>query len=59
MYISDVQLADRYAVHRTTIWRWVRNGLLPQPIQISPGTTRWKLEEIEKLEAKREKAGAI
>jgi predicted DNA-binding transcriptional regulator AlpA len=46
-YVSDSQLAERYDVSRSTIWRWVKRGVLPQPVQISPGCTRWLSDEIE------------
>ncbi len=52
-YISDQQLAERYAVSRATIWRWVGRGILPKPEHLSPGTTRWKLDEIERRDAER------
>lgn len=55
-YISDVQLAERYGVHRATIWRWAQAGHFPKPIQITPGTTRWKLEEVERHDREREAA---
>ncbi len=53
-YVSDSQLAERYSVSRATIWRWANRGLLPKPQQLSPGCTRWKLDEIEQLDATRE-----
>jgi len=55
-YVSDTHLAERYGVSRSTIWRWVGKGLLPKPQQLSPGCTRWKLDEIEQRDAEREVA---
>lgn len=55
-YSSDLQLAERYGVHRKTIWRWAKTGVLPQPVQISPGCTRWRADEIEQRDAEREAA---
>ena len=52
-YISAVQLAERYGVNRSTIWRWTRKQRLPKPEKISEQCTRWRLDEIEKLDAKR------
>lgn len=52
-YASDQQLAERYAVSRATIWRWTARGLLPAPIQLSPGCTRWPLDEIDRRDAER------
>ena len=58
-YTSDLQLAERYGVHRATIWRWSRDGVLPAPVTISPGCTRWRVDEIEKRDAERDAAGNL
>lgn len=50
-YIRDTDLADRYSVSRTTIWRWARDGVLPKPLKISSACTRWRLEDIERRDA--------
>ena len=55
-YISDNQLAERYYVSRATIWRWSQKGILPRPVQLSPGCTRWRLDEIEKHDTERDAA---
>jgi len=49
-WISDKGLAKRFEVSRATIWRWTKEGHLPQPKQITPGCTRWNLTEIEEME---------
>jgi predicted DNA-binding transcriptional regulator AlpA len=54
-YISDQQLAARYGVSRTTIWRWSNTGNLPKPVQLSPGCTRWRLDQVEQRDAERER----
>ena len=51
-YLSDRQLAERYKVHRTTLWRWVERNQFPKPVKLSPGCTRWKLSDVEAWEAK-------
>lgn len=53
-YVSDTYLADYYEVSRSSIWRWSAKGILPQPVQLSPGCTRWRLDEIEARDAERE-----
>ena len=50
-YISDRALAERFGVDRGTIWRWAAAGRLPKPIRLSPGCTRWALDEVEAYEA--------
>ncbi len=47
LFLRDTDLAERYSVGRTTIWRWASRGLLPAPVQLSESCTRWCLDEIE------------
>lgn len=49
-FLSDSQLAAAFNVHRATIWRWTAAGILPRPIKLSTGCTRWKLSDIEQLQ---------
>ena len=46
-YLRDTDVAQRYSIGRTTVWRWSREGRLPAPIQLSGGCTRWLLSDIE------------
>ena len=47
-FLSDKDLARRYSVSRPTIWRWAKNlDGFPVPVQITPGTSRWSLEELQ------------
>jgi prophage regulatory protein len=50
-YGSDKLLAEIYGVSRSTIWRWAASGILPKPVQLSPGCSRWRMEDIEKRHA--------
>jgi prophage regulatory protein len=56
-YLSDAQLAERYGVSRSTIWRWTHRRLLPAPVQLSSGTTRWRLDEVERRETEHQRQG--
>ena len=58
IYVRDTDLAERYSIDRSTVWRWARRGLLPIPIQISDGCTRWRLEQIEARDAERDSQAA-
>ncbi len=51
LYFSDKQISERYSTHRTTVWRWVRQGLFPKPVKLTPGCARWPLDEIEAYES--------
>ena len=55
-YLRDTDVAEHYSVSRSTVWRWVRRGLLPRPIQLSEACTRWRLDEIEARDAERQAA---
>lgn len=52
-YLSIKQVAARYNVSIVTPWRWVREGIMPGPVQLSPGCTRWRLSDLEKWEAEK------
>src|SRR5262249_7538515 len=49
-HLSDQQIADRYMISRSTVWRWVASHGFPEPIKFSPGCTRWKLADVEAWE---------
>jgi prophage regulatory protein len=54
-YLSDLEVARRYGVHRSTPWRWVKTDpAFPKPIVLSPGCTRWKLADLVAWEESRE-----
>lgn len=57
-YLTDKQIAERFAVSLSTVWRWTRNGDFPQPIKLGPNITRWKLDEVEAWEVAREQGAA-
>ena len=50
---TDTELAARYSTHRTTVWRWAAEGKFPRPVKLSPGTTRWRGEDVAAFEAER------
>jgi predicted DNA-binding transcriptional regulator AlpA len=45
--LSIKQVARRYGVARSTVWRWEATGLIPRGLRISRGTVRWVATEIE------------
>lgn len=50
-YVSDKFLANRYEVDRSTIWRWCAKEQFPKPQKLTPGCSRWDLEEVEAWES--------
>lgn len=45
-YLRDSEVAHRYGVSRQTVWRWVAQGTLPEPIKLSVSVTRWRLSDL-------------
>ncbi|MEO1151859.1 MAG: helix-turn-helix domain-containing protein [Pseudomonadota bacterium] len=41
-YRRDVDVAQIYGVHRSTVWRWVREKIIPPPLKIA-GSSRFDL----------------
>jgi predicted DNA-binding transcriptional regulator AlpA len=52
VYLTDLQVAERYVVSRPTVWRWVRIGQLPPPVSIGPNTRRWRIATLDDWDAK-------
>ena len=57
-YLTDRQLAERYATHPKTIWAWARRNEFPQPVKLTAGCTRWKSTDVDAWELERAKEGA-
>jgi predicted DNA-binding transcriptional regulator AlpA len=47
MYLSVKDVAVRYNVNPSTIWRWLKNGHLPEPKRFGPQTLRWAIPDLE------------
>lgn len=49
IYIPDIQVAKQFGVSRATIWRWAaKDPSFPKPVKLSPGCSRWKIEDVQK-----------
>jgi prophage regulatory protein len=49
-FLRDIEVAIRYNISRSTIWRWVKNGRFPKPIKLGVGSTRWRFSDLETWE---------
>lgn len=50
-YLSVRQVADRFSVSVQTVWRWKKESPeFPQPVLLSPGTTRWRMSDLAAFE---------
>ena len=41
LYFRDTEIAKKFGINRTSVWRWVKAGILPPPIKFSEGCSRW------------------
>ncbi len=57
-FLRARDLAQRWDVHETTIWKWCSKGLLPPPTELGPNVRGWGSNVIEALEAERTPAAA-
>lgn len=49
-FLSDRQIAERYSVCRSSIWRWINTRNFPRPVKVGENTTRWELGQVEAWE---------
>ena len=40
-------LQQKLNISRSTIWRWVREGKFPPPIQLGPNVSAWRETDIQ------------
>ncbi len=51
LWLSDLMLAARYGVHRSWVWRRLKEDpTFPKPVKLSPGMTRWRSCDVEAWE---------
>ena len=43
-------VASRYDVKPATVWAWMSQGRIPQPMRITPGCSRWSLDDLKDWE---------
>ena len=50
------EVEKRCGLARTTIYRWMRAGMFPEPLRVGPRAVRWPESEIEHWLAARPRA---
>ena len=46
-YLTVRDVAQRFAVSIQTVWRWAKErSEFPKPVELSPGTTRWRMSDL-------------
>ncbi|NOD67602.1 helix-turn-helix domain-containing protein [Ruegeria sp. HKCCD7303] len=44
-YLKDQEVADLLGIGKSTVWKYIHEGVLPKPVKIG-GSTRWRRSEI-------------
>jgi len=48
IYYREKQVLALFApVHRTTWWRWIKNGSAPAPVRMGQRVTAWRKSDLE------------
>jgi prophage regulatory protein len=45
-YMTAKEVAECFRVSPSTIWRWTRDNIIPAPINVTPKSTRWLVQDI-------------
>ena len=51
-YLPVKNVADRYGIGVSTVWQWVKEGLLPGPVKFGRRCTRWDSSDLDAHDAK-------
>ncbi|MCU7805898.1 MAG: helix-turn-helix domain-containing protein [Candidatus Thiodiazotropha sp. (ex Lucinoma borealis)] len=55
-YISVKDVSRRYGVGVSTVWQWVKEGLLPSPVKFGRRCTRFDCELLDEHDKKTKSA---
>lgn len=45
--LSVKDICDLLKTTTSTLWRWRKSGLFPQPLRVGPRRAFWKLEDVQ------------
>jgi predicted DNA-binding transcriptional regulator AlpA len=55
-YMTVLDIATRYGISQSTVWRWTNSGRFPAPIKLGEKTTRWYVPDVLDYERNIQKA---
>lgn len=58
-YLTRLEVQARYKASRSSIYRWIEQGLFPPPIKLGPRMVRWKSTDLEEFERERDSGSDI
>ncbi|MGD9970412.1 MAG: helix-turn-helix transcriptional regulator [Sulfuricurvum sp.] len=59
VYFRDKEVAHALSISRSTVWHYVRNGLLNKPTKLSERVSVWTRADIDAFVSARSAAGAV
>jgi len=59
VYFRDKEVAHALSISRSTVWHYVRTGLLNKPTKLSERVSVWTRADIDTFVASRSTAGAV
>lgn len=57
LFLKDIQVANRYNLNRSTIWRWIKKEQFPKPTKLNYGSSRWNIIDLEQWERSKSLGG--
>jgi len=48
-YIRAREIAFKYGMGLSTVWKWTANGILPKPQKLGKKMTVWKTDEVDSV----------
>jgi len=57
-YIRAKQIAEDKNISVSTVWRWVKQGVLPKPLKLTRRTTVWRADDVDAAIEKMASSGA-
>lgn len=57
-YLNIQEVSAVLKVSRSTLWRWIKEGLFPKPIRLGPKAVRWKVSDLAAWDRERTEAEA-
>lgn len=59
VYFRDKEIAHALGISRSTVWHYVRNGLLNKPTKLSDRVSVWTKADIDAFITSRSPAGVV
>lgn len=45
-FVREPVVRGLYGISHATVWRWVKAGIIPQPVKLSSKSTGWRVSDL-------------